>query len=497
MVARIQELERDYPSLIEVYTTQSQFGLTAAGTCFIGGQIRDCDNYVVRITNEKKLTKDTPEVFISGALHGDERVGPTAVTEFAVLLIEMYVRGDAWARVLVDTRSTTIMPVPNALGYSQRRREENGKDPNRDFAWDQNPHACMTTIAGQSINEVWRRHIFQLSLTFHGGTHLISYPWGDFLHCCKRDEYTAPDMTGMEILTEHLQKYVGQFSGGERMYRIGALNDIIYRVHGGMEDWAYGASWDHQGNVQCTGGESVGYDKSRTVYNNATHRAVNLLVETASAKTPSESTLGTNKDVIMRGGGQMPGGGHIPRNIRLCWMMVDAVQPWVRITNVDTFPTTVSEGVSVTVTWDVGGAFQVDSGKVECLGEGETEDAHELCDSEHITRHKLWGTSAPVGTAHRSLSTDFHLLDGAAARSGGRIRVRVSVMVDQEWGAAQRPEHKKGKPQSHLVRARTDETWHFENRFDGYHEVVQGRLWWHSQEVEITAQASTLPRRRK
>jgi len=40
----------------------------------------------------------------------------------------------------------------------------------------------VTGRGGQSINELWRHHIFQLSLTFHGGTHMIAYPWGDFIH---------------------------------------------------------------------------------------------------------------------------------------------------------------------------------------------------------------------------------------------------------------------------------------------------------------------------
>jgi len=84
-------------------------------------------------------------------------------------------RRDSWARRLLDTRAITIVPAANALGYAQEppRREENGIDPNRDFAWDQMYPAnsgvrpdtvpiCMRTVAARSINELWREHVFQV-----------------------------------------------------------------------------------------------------------------------------------------------------------------------------------------------------------------------------------------------------------------------------------------------------------------------------------------------
>jgi hypothetical protein len=82
-------------------------------------------------------------------------------------------RRDSWARRLLDTRAITIVPAANALGYAQEKREENGIDPNRDFAWDQMYPAksgirpdtvpiCMRTVAARSINELWREHVFQV-----------------------------------------------------------------------------------------------------------------------------------------------------------------------------------------------------------------------------------------------------------------------------------------------------------------------------------------------
>ena len=47
----------------------------------------------------------------------------------------------------------------------------------------QEPSKCMRTIAARSINEIWRHHVVQLAITFHGGDHLIAWPWGDMIHC--------------------------------------------------------------------------------------------------------------------------------------------------------------------------------------------------------------------------------------------------------------------------------------------------------------------------
>ena len=90
----------------------------------------------VRAGNKAMRTAETPTVFFSGTLHGNERVGPTATTEFATWLLEMY-RRDSWAKLLLDTRDIIIVPAANALGYARNTREEGNVDPNRDFAWDQ------------------------------------------------------------------------------------------------------------------------------------------------------------------------------------------------------------------------------------------------------------------------------------------------------------------------------------------------------------------------
>ena len=129
-------------------------------------------------------------------------------------------------------------------------REEDGLDPNRDFPYRQRPNQCMTTITvrtssrtskvrehtwasvgrregrgalacpaarsrvgfstrafffqksrqARALNELWREHLFQLALTFHGGMESITYEWGSFNHPRGKDK--SPDDTAQHQITE-------------------------------------------------------------------------------------------------------------------------------------------------------------------------------------------------------------------------------------------------------------------------------------------------------
>ena len=137
--------------------------------------------------------KERPDVMLSGALHGDERVGPVATLEVAKLLAtaascqagsldifgqactafyEKYTKKQAgWLARLVSTRRIVIVPAANSNGYYKGSRWEGGfLDPNRDFAFDQDPASidgdgvstqCMRSIAGRTLNELFLDHLFQ------------------------------------------------------------------------------------------------------------------------------------------------------------------------------------------------------------------------------------------------------------------------------------------------------------------------------------------------
>jgi hypothetical protein len=263
-----------YPNLLRVTTSQEAYGLPTAGgvgdcifeTASEGGMM-GCRNYILTIQDfvahpqDSASSRRLPELLWSGELHGNERVGPTAVLEATQLLLDaatcearprlslqptatttttakdaqtsqvwlkeleaardcrMDLRSQGihdehrvWLARLVATRRIVVIPTANALGYDQNVREENGIDPNRDFPYDlTDPRQCMQTIAGRTVNEVFREHLFQLSLTFHGGMEVIGYEWGAPHWQTKRGGTTlpSPDDVAQAAIAQAYSAYAG------------------------------------------------------------------------------------------------------------------------------------------------------------------------------------------------------------------------------------------------------------------------------------------------
>ena len=243
--AELLRLATARPDLASLSTTQALYGLGTVGTCKnADGTSSACQNYVLEITNRSSLAADPerPEVLISGALHGDERIGPITAIELARWLVERY-DTDPWARRLVDTRVLLLVPMTNALGVSTNHRDENGIDPNRDFPYEQEPTKCMQTIAARSVNELYRHHLLQLVITFHGGMQAIAYNWGSYNYY-RGKPHRSPDDPMQAGIAAAMSRYAGSGRVNKAAYRYQTMNDLVYPVHGGMEDWGYAASWD-------------------------------------------------------------------------------------------------------------------------------------------------------------------------------------------------------------------------------------------------------------
>ena len=151
---------------------------------------------------------DLPEVYLLGALHGDDSVGLTVVVDIASLLLEyswydsipsrtsyyndtdimakveefrsnLEGRGvedvdRRWLSIFFMTRSIFIVPTMNAPEYDHKSCTEDGIDPNQDFPYNlMDRTLCMRTIYGQTINKIFGDHSFWLSFTFHGGMEAI------------------------------------------------------------------------------------------------------------------------------------------------------------------------------------------------------------------------------------------------------------------------------------------------------------------------------------
>jgi hypothetical protein len=228
LVQRMRALADVYPALVRLRTAQARYDLPTAGVCpgdAKGVEKTGCRVWILELGSEADAA-EKPQVLLSGALHGNERIGPTTLVELATFLLGRYTT-DPWARRLLDTRTIVIVPAANAIGYHLNRRDELGVDPNRDFAFDTSPVSCMRTVAARALNEIWRSHVFSFALTFHGGDNLLAFPWGDTAHCpgfphkCEgasssdapfggpRPRWISPDHTAMAQLAKFSADYAG------------------------------------------------------------------------------------------------------------------------------------------------------------------------------------------------------------------------------------------------------------------------------------------------
>mmetsp|Transcript_11442 Transcript_11442/g.11452 ORF Transcript_11442/g.11452 Transcript_11442/m.11452 type:complete len:178 (+) Transcript_11442:457-990(+) len=176
--------------------------------------------------------------------------------------------------------------MTNAVGYYYNEREERinnqhdeyknnknrgftskmivSKDINRDFPFNQpSSDECLNTIASRIVHQLFVENLFVSSLTFHGGTTVISYPWGSYNHAKKigrtYQSKEAPDYMAFERIGEIMISEAGsKIKKGNQYiddFELGDMTTVVYPVNGGLEDWAYGAGWDEGSDAtvhECT-----------------------------------------------------------------------------------------------------------------------------------------------------------------------------------------------------------------------------------------------------
>ena len=76
---------------------------------------------IVTLTDRSVKAKEKIQVYISGALHGNERVGPHACFYFIELLLSNFNR-DPYLTNLLKTREIILTPMTNAPGFDRNER---------------------------------------------------------------------------------------------------------------------------------------------------------------------------------------------------------------------------------------------------------------------------------------------------------------------------------------------------------------------------------------
>lgn len=476
---QIKTLSQQYPNLLRVYSAQDRFSLPHVGNCseLVNESSSErsvpCTIYVVEMTNFDTLGSDPerPEWLVSGELHGDEVVGPPSVLAFIQFMVSHY-DTNSFAHRMIDTRLTTLVPTTNAIGYFLNQRTEVQTlddasqplsiDPNRDFAFNQDPKKCMQTVAARTLNELFRVHLFRVTITFHAGTNALGYEWGDMSHCEGPKCKPSPDTHVMHALAQRMSSNAGPAGAHEDPYPIGDMGKLVYPVNGGLEDWAYGASWTDQAIV-CRPETLGGYPASKTAIERNTKRCVTYLVETSNAKRPSALTLGSSDDIDVKGA---EGDGHIPRNVRLLFSVIDAIEPYVILNDLS-----ISNDLEPHASWSVSGAFLVDATLLQWSTLNGSN--YGLSEADNGTA----GVSIAGGLGKNFLS----LLPTQFLNISTPLYYRVAAVVDQHLTTQPRDSDPNTSPQSHLMGSRSSTKWAF-NVGDRY---VRGRRVFYSETMMV------------
>ena len=630
----IQALAKAHPRFVRVFLAsdayRGQYGAGVAGTC--GSKHRSCEHVVVVVSDFGSLpaaargagtaagergggaaprsnASARAEVFLSGALHGDERVGPLSTFAFLRLLaVGASCAADGvsdpercaaagpgeraslgagavgaarlrWLGLLARKRVLYAMPMTNPWGFAHASRSEVKVDTNRDFAIDTAPSACAKSATGRVVNELFRRHVFQVGVTFHGGMEAIAYEWGAPSHNrppppgaagvaaprvrvprgahgargrrllrgpsdddraapardlrAAADADISPDDASQRAVAAAMAAVGGAFDGG-KPYRHSRMNSIVYPVHGGMEDWAYAASWDAP--LAVPGGcAAPGYDRSRTAsYDDASNRCFMVLVETSNAKAGPARLFGGD-GALFDPAAAGDDGGHVPRNVRLALLALDVAEPYAYWTEGharapdpnlacgdggrgdapdDVVATAARRGAAELVAaFAVGGALAVDGQETfwgcydaaaakaaTCRGAEALAASAAGRGADAAPSPARWGLGDVADALGANAGAVRHArLDLAAARAKcgdrGKAWLVAGVAVDGGWGAAPERAQPPGlPPQTHLARARTDASWR-KLGHDG-RAVLGRRLWFAPPLVVDLAGRDEKPRRR-
>ena len=139
---------------------------------------------------------------------------------------------------------------------------------------------------------------------------------------------------------------------------MGSSNDVVYPVHGGMEEWGYAASWFNQHNPVHTVPAACDHNQS-VVVTPSSHRCLTFLVETTDIKTPAQKLLGDSARLFAT---PVPKEGqYVPIVMRQALALMEAVRPYSVISASSTANHTLS------VRWLVGGCFEVDDTRIVAI----------------------------------------------------------------------------------------------------------------------------------
>lgn len=397
-----------------------------------------CKSYLIEVANFDKgqeYVNSLPTVFIIAGFHGNEVTGTNAVYQFLRIISKYYYKNVELFGLLENVR-LLILPTANVNGFDRLVREESlggrSYDPNRDFPYDLKRRSrCFKTTTAMIIDAIFRENMIVGCLTFHGGGNSITYPWGNFAH---KNKPKTGDHVAFAQVAKILQSVASDNKAlGVNKYKIGLMQDVVYDVRGGFEDWAYGASWDNAHvNRRCA--KNYGFSplmKSKMIeYSPETNRAFVYLVEAGEYKVPQPNTLG-NELSIFDTASERAILGNVSRNIVLIMKFIEVIQPQLIVSQLEFSNTLVIKFV-------IRGCLNVSAFRIADFKYTILEQRYNSYSNENLYKVSIEATSNYVE------------------------EVKINFSCDDGWKEKFEP----GIPRTHLVNMRTNAG--YKKEFNGY-----------------------------
>jgi predicted deacylase len=213
MERRLRDFVARYPGLVKLETY---------GTSYEGRP-----EYVLTMAKDPgTIDPAKPEVLITSATHGDEVITVEVTLGLIERLLVGYGKDERLTR-MVDGLTIRWIPANCVDGYANRSRYVQGQDPNRDFAWPENPNRTPRTKCIQHAVEFFHAHPnLRGTMDIHASGGMIMFPWA-----YTYDEIEPADYRAFDDLTTRMARTNG--------FSHGPISKVIYVAKGSSADYYY------------------------------------------------------------------------------------------------------------------------------------------------------------------------------------------------------------------------------------------------------------------
>lgn len=224
----------------------------------IGHSVNEKPMFVMEISDNPGVHEPgEPEMKLVANIHGNEVVGRELMIHLIHYLLSNYATNTT-VRELVDNTRLHILPTANPDGYErsaegnceriQGRDNINNVDLNRNF-----PDPFQKTVQTleretEALISWMHEYPFVLSLAFHGGTLVVTYPYDNNNEQANR-ESKSPDDDVFRYLALIYARHNSDMRKGYcvdscnhdgEYFPLGITNGAAwYPISGGMQDWNY------------------------------------------------------------------------------------------------------------------------------------------------------------------------------------------------------------------------------------------------------------------